>query len=182
MKTCIDENLYNRFMEDTLSNEELRDLEAHLDGCEACRAEYEGWQVLKSALYSVVEIDVPKTLKSRVMKEIHETQILPAKPSMDIRRGIAAAVLLLLLMGYLFQPLLIPAASVLLKEGLFYLSEIFCSIIGFLGLDMKLVMSLFKAIIPLVNELFWMFAMGTFMLIIGFFLLILKGRAKLKSN
>ncbi len=181
MKSCISENDYNRFIEDTLKDEELVCIKAHLKDCESCRAEFEGWLELKKALLTASEIEIPKTLKSRVMNDISKASILEHQ-ALGIRRVMAAAVLILLMVGYIFQPVFKPVTDMLLKEGIAYFSELFYSVISFMGLDMKSVMSLFRTFISLFNELFWMFAISTFMLVVGFFTLILKGRAKLKTN
>lgn len=182
MNSCVSEKEYNRFLENALSEEELTHLKDHVKLCAPCRAEFENWKVFREALLATCEIEVPKTLKSKVMEGVLKERFCHIQQPLSLRRKIAASALLLLLCGYYSLPYLKPYTDIILRETGSYLSELFYSMISFLGLDMKSVMSLFRVIIPLMNYLFWVFAISTLMLIAGFFLLIFKGRTPLKPN
>lgn len=175
MTSCISEKEFNRFVEDSLSEEELIQLESHLKSCEFCSKEFEKWKEFKEILLPITEISVPPSLQRKVMEGIRKESIHPAPRSLNYSRFMMSAVLLMMI-GNCFQLYYKPFTDTYLIDSVGHLSELVYNLFSFLGIDMGSVMSLFRIIAPLLNKLLWMFVTSTLMLIAGFTICISKGR------
>ncbi|MCX7774399.1 MAG: hypothetical protein N2376_14970 [Clostridia bacterium] len=182
MRNCIEEREFNLFLEDGLSHEDMRSMIDHAQTCAACREQLEGWKSLKATLDAASEIEIPPTLKVRVMEGVAKEKILPLLKPMGFRRTLAACVLVLLVAGYFLLPAVWPYIGSFVNDGILYLSTAFYNGLSFVGLDMKAVMGVFRVVVDIFNQYFWVFATSTLLLIVGFCSLILLGNKKLKAN
>lgn len=181
MHSCLNEKDYQSYLEDLLSKEELHRLKEHLKSCPKCSAEFESWEKVKEALMTTGEVEVPEGFKMKVMEGVRKESILPAAKL--IRKSwIVAAAALAVLLGYFLMPVFIPFASVMFNDMVAYLSQLLYQALYFIGLDMKTFVAFCKVAYQLFQNYFWVFALSTTLLIVGFFSLILKGKAQLKSN
>ncbi|MCX7830843.1 MAG: zf-HC2 domain-containing protein [Acidobacteria bacterium] len=62
--------LLPKFIENDFSKEEYKEISTHLEGCERCRKEYEAMKKLIDCLETMPLINVPKSFKESVMKNI----------------------------------------------------------------------------------------------------------------
>lgn len=182
MSPCISEEAYNRFIEDALSKEELVSLEQHILECQDCHVEFAKWKSLKESLTEVLTVEVPDYFKAKVMDRVRHEKIIHVEQPLSFKRKMTAVMLLMLTVVYYFFPFLKPFTTAFTNEAISYLSELGYNLLNFAGLDIKTVFTFFRAFISLFNELLIVFTLGTFMLIVGFFSLILGGKAKLKAN
>lgn len=182
MNSCISEKVYNRYIEDELSEEELVRLKSHADDCPICHAEFEKWKALKVSLGETLEVKMPDSLKGKIMTGIRSVNIIPAPQPLGFKRTMTSIMLLLLTVAYYFFPFLKPYTDEMTNELLAYISELGYSMLSFAGIDIKTVFAFYKAFISLFSNFYIIFASGTLMLVVGFILLILKGNTKLKAN
>jgi anti-sigma factor RsiW len=101
MKPCIGKKEYNRFMDDSLSDEQIAGIEAHLKSCGQCKKEFENWKEIK-ALISASMVKVPESLKTKVMSRIREESIIPGAAPLPLNRTIVA-VFLIIILGFYFN-------------------------------------------------------------------------------
>ncbi len=58
-----------------LSEEDRKEIHAHLDGCEDCRREYEEMKKIKEELAKLSDVELPKDFHRNLIKEIRKTQM-----------------------------------------------------------------------------------------------------------
>lgn len=64
--------LLPRFIENDFTNEEYDEIARHLEKCERCRKEYEAMKTLIDRLESIPLLNVPKSFKESVMKNLEK--------------------------------------------------------------------------------------------------------------
>jgi anti-sigma factor RsiW len=64
--------LLPRFIENDFTPDEYKEIESHLEECERCRKEYEAMKSLIDRLESMPLLNVPKSFKESVMKNLKE--------------------------------------------------------------------------------------------------------------
>ena len=181
MKSCLNELDYQKYLEGDLSEKELGELQDHIGGCVPCRAELESWKKVKEALLAAEDIEVPSGLKERVMESVRKVKIQPARKSPALK-GVVAAIAALALLVLAFPSSVMPLFDSLREGMVSYLSQLLYSTLWLIGLDIKTFFSFLKAAMPFLQSFTWVFASSTLLLVVGFFTLILKERAKLKAN
>lgn len=181
MKSCLSEKDYQNYLEDQLSEEELSELKEHIGRCDACKAEFENWSKVKEALGMTSEIQVPSHLKDRVMESVRKASIQPLVQPRPARWAIAALLISALLVLVLPSNGM-PFIQTVAERMITYLSMLLYNTLSFIGTDIKTFFSFIKAAIPIVCHYYWVFALSTLLLIVGFITLVLREKAKVKTN
>lgn len=182
MKKCITERVFNRYIDDSLKGEELIKIKSHIEECAQCRAQFKEWDILKVSLPCADANKIPADFKSKVMTRIIKINKIAEGETANKKGIIFASLAVILVALYYFLPLLFPEVQVISKELIFYASQLLYNLLIFIGLDLKTVMDIFKALMTNVGDLFLVFSLSTLILIVSFFSLFLRQRAKIKSN
>lgn len=66
--------LLPRFIENDFSPDEYREIAKHLEECERCKKEYEAMKNLIERLETMPLLNVPKSFKESVMKNLKDMQ------------------------------------------------------------------------------------------------------------
>lgn len=182
MKDCITPKEFNRFLEDSLDQESLARFEAHCRTCETCAGELESWKKLKEELHNASCTSIPDGFKEKVMSRVSGERILPAAPVMGIRRGMAFAAVVAVILYSIFRPILRPLLSGLVSGIFRFLSVSLFNLLSAIGLDPGVLIGFFGNIMANLDNLLPFFITSTVLMTAAFILLLIKGRAVRQSG
>lgn len=181
MRSCISEKEFNRYLEDSFSPSSYKEFEAHINSCEACRKEFETWKDLKEQLNAASNISMPHSFKENVMARVAIEKIRPAPAGGSVRRVAALAFVSIILLYYILKPVLGPSIDSLLRNLFMTLSTNLYAALVLIGIDPSVPIRIFGDIMSNMNTLFPVFALSTFLMIVSFVILVIKGKTSTRT-
>lgn len=177
MKNCISDETFNLFFEDLLTAPETDRLLQHIAGCEACKKEFESWQMLKETLRDSSDIAVPEHFKANVMHAVKQQSILPRKQGFPMRRVMALAIVVLVGLLGIIQTFSSFNTRIIWVSLMEWGTSVLHQTLLFLGINPTVLYQAFGNIAVLFGRLFPVFAAATLLMILAFFLVLYRGKS-----